>query len=484
MERKLDRIKNMAYKHSKDQISAIETFIDFLNNDSQALIITGSAGTGKTSLIKDYAKASKQSNWNYIPLGVWGRSSSAVTQITGIPAITVAKYIKINKEILDNKIDENSFTEWYKKQYSKRFLADLVEKYFSHEKNEVKGDVIVVDESSCLDDDALIQFTNFCIDNAVNDFKLVFIGDDCQLPPIGQEESNGLNKPWIESNLGLTVSGVVELTESHRTSEGPLSELWEELRPLAKSGASGEQARKIILNNINNKEIVGFGLKHVIKECAEAYKKAPDEVVLITPRNNEAFDFSTELRKVYYPDLFKSLDVGEKIRSEINGLNEEVLTGDEYEVAEIIEDTDKFTIIKAKELTRKQEFTGFSGFIESLKDIFSIFESKEDRFLTIAVYKPPLSYFAEWVKRGGKGYLRVRMGNDWDEMGWENGEDRTVDDITSCKYAYTTTVHSAQGGEWENVVLNLEPDKRNDTARFWYTAATRAKKLLMVLRVE
>ena len=39
-------------------------------------------------------------------------------------------------------------------------------------------------------------------------------------------------------------------------------------------------------------------------------------------------------------------------------------------------------------------------------------------------------------------------------------------------------------GEWETVVLNLQPDTRNDNARFWYTAATRAKKLLMVLRVE
>lgn len=475
----------MRYKHSEDQIQAIENFIEFLKDESQVLIISGSAGTGKTSLIKDYAKASKQNNWNYIPLGVWGRSSSAVTQITGIPAITVAKYIKVNKEIIENKIEEKNFHEWYKNQlFSKRFLSDLVEKYFSSEKDEVNGDVIVVDESSCLDDDELIKFTNFCIDNAKSNFKLVFIGDDCQLPPIGQDESNGLNKSWIEEHLGLTVSGVIQLTKSHRTSAGPLSDLWEELRPLAKNGESGDKARKAILNNINNKEIVGYGLKHIMKECAEAYERSPDEVVLITPRNKEAFEFSSELRKVYYPDLFKSLDIGEKIRSEINGLREEVLTGDEYEVVEIIEDTDKFTIIKAKELTRQQEFSGFAGFIESLKDIFSIFDSNEDRFLTIAIYKPPLSYFAEWVKKGGKGFLRVRMNNDWDQMGWENGKDRIVDDITSCKYAYTSTVHSAQGGEWETVVLNLEPDVRNDTARFWYTAATRAKTLLMVLRIE
>ena len=474
----------MAYKHSEDQITAINTFIEFLKDDSQVLIISGSAGTGKTSLIKDYAKASKQNNWNYIPLGVWGRSSSAVTQITGIPAITVAKYIKINKEIMEGSIDDENFNSWYKKQYSKRFLSDLVEKYFAQEISEINGDVIVVDEASCIDNDALIEFSNFCIDNAEGDFKLVFIGDDCQLPPIGQDESNALSQQWIEDNLGLSIFDKVELTVSHRTSEGPLSELWEELRPLAQVNADGEEARKIILNNINNKEIVGYGLKHIMKECVDLFNDKPNEVVLITPRNNEAFDYASDLRKEYFPDLFKSLDIGEKIRSEINGMNEEILTGDEFEVLEIIEDTDKFTIIKAKELSRKQEFTGFTGFIESLKDIFSIFDSKDDRIVDLAIYKPPLSYFQEWVKKGGKGFLRVRMSNDWEDMGWENNEDRVVDDITACKYAYTSTIHSAQGGEWETVVLNLQPDTRNDNARFWYTAATRAKKLLMVLRVE
>ena len=38
----------MAYKHSEDQITAINTFIEFLKDDSQVLIISGSAGTGKT----------------------------------------------------------------------------------------------------------------------------------------------------------------------------------------------------------------------------------------------------------------------------------------------------------------------------------------------------------------------------------------------------------------------------------------------------
>ena len=130
-----------------------------------------------------------------------------------------------------------------------------------------------------------------------------------------------------------------------------------------------------------------------MKECADLFKDKPNEVVLITPRNNEAFDYASDLRKEYFPDLFKSLDIGEKIRSEINGMNEEILTGDEFEVLEIIEDTDKFTIIKAKELSRKQEFTEFHRLYRVIKGYFSIFDSKDDRIVDLAIYKPPLAIF-------------------------------------------------------------------------------------------
>ena len=109
----------MSKKHSDDQKFAIDQFGEFIESSSQVLIISGSAGTGKTSLIKDFAKISKQKNWNCIPLGVWGRSSSAITQLTNIPSLTVRKYIQINEDIENGKYEEETFIEWYKKHYKK-----------------------------------------------------------------------------------------------------------------------------------------------------------------------------------------------------------------------------------------------------------------------------------------------------------------------------------------------------------------------------
>ena len=46
----------MSKKHSDDQKLVIDQFGEFIDSSSQVLIISGSAGTGKTSLIKDFAK--------------------------------------------------------------------------------------------------------------------------------------------------------------------------------------------------------------------------------------------------------------------------------------------------------------------------------------------------------------------------------------------------------------------------------------------
>ena len=74
-------------------------------------------------------------------------------------------------------------------------------------------------------------------------------------------------------------------------------------------------------------------------------------------------------------------------------------------------------------------------------------------------------------------HRRTEIQEAWDQIGWENDDDRTVDDVLICRYAYGSTVHSAQGGEWDTVALLLDGKSKNDTADFG-TAATRAKNYL------
>ena len=52
------------------------------------------------------------------------------------------------------------------------------------------------------------------------------------------------------------------------------------------------------------------------------------------------------------------------------------------------------------------------------------------------------------------------------------------------KFGYAITCHKAQGGEWENVFLNIEPalmnQSRENQYRWLYTAITRASKSLVI----
>ena len=478
----------MAQNYSDDQIKAIENFEAFLDNISNVMIIKGTAGSGKTTLIKQFSKVCKQNGWRFIPLGVWGRSSSAITQITGLPAITVKKYISVNKRIENGEIEKSNgelyedFNEWFRDLHLRLFsrAVEAIQKFFSNEEDELKGDLIVVDEASCLSDKDLNAFTDYAINNSSEEIKIVFIGDDCQLPPIAQSGnmSNALVKEHMESELGLVCYPPVELIESHRASEGPLFELGQKLRPLAQSNAVGGEARSVIKGSINNKEILGYGEDAIIDVCTEVYSESPDDVIFITDSNKDCLEWARKLRKAYYPESFGALIEGERIRSDSNGIKDSILKGDEFEVLDIIDaDAGNFYILKVREISRRQEYTGFS-ILQALDQLFDVFTP--NREFNIAMYKTPLLDDSEMLAKG----LRKKVNEMWSELDWENEEEgRIVEDVTWCRYSYTSTVFSAQGGEWDTVVMKVtEPERTtSDIARYWYTAATRAKKQLLVL---
>jgi energy-coupling factor transporter ATP-binding protein EcfA2 len=477
----------MAMDYSEDQKNAIKNFQAFLEHVSNVMIIKGTAGSGKTTLIKQFSKVCKENGWRFVPLGVWGRSSSSITQITGLPAITVAKYIAVNKRIDEGDEDYeqyDSFFDWFKELHLRIFdrAVEAIQSFFSNEEeSNINGDVLIIDESSCLSDRDLATFTDYAINNSDKEIKIVFIGDDCQLPPVAQASkiSSALSKEYIESELGLICyPKIIDLVESHRASTGPLYELGQNLRPLAAANGTGAEARHQISNRINNVEILGYGEDAIIEVCKSVYTEKPDDVIFITDSNQDALDWARRLRKAYYPKSFGTLVVGERIRSDSNGVKDVVLKGDEFEVLEIIDsDAGNFYILKVREISRRQEYSGFSvaAMFDRLFDVFT-----PNREFNIAMYKTPLQDDKEMLGRG----LRRRMEEMWNNLGWENEEEgRKVVDITWCRYSYTSTVFSAQGGEWGTVVVKLTTPSRpqNDTARYWYTAATRAKKQILVL---
>ena len=152
---KLEKENKITY--NDDQMSAI---MNSLNNNIS--IISGGPGTGKTTIInaivKIYIKEHKLDNLeileNIALLAPTGRASKRMSSSTKLPASTIHRYLKWNK-------DTNEFSV--------------------NEKNKNKHKLIIIDEFSMIDTSlfaALLKGINSKV-------KLVLVGDIFQLPSVG-----------------------------------------------------------------------------------------------------------------------------------------------------------------------------------------------------------------------------------------------------------------------------------------------------------
>ena len=189
MDKKLDSKIRMVEDHfscfyNEEQLKAIK--LSFIKN---FLIVTGGPGTGKTTIIKAISELYRQiHHWSYETLtekiallAPTGRASKRISESTNLPASTIHRFLKWNKE--NNKFGINEY-----------------------HKSEV--DFVIIDEFSMVDTylfDSLLKGLKY-------DTKIILVGDYNQLPSVGPGE---LLKDMIESNT----LNVVELKELYRQKE-------------------------------------------------------------------------------------------------------------------------------------------------------------------------------------------------------------------------------------------------------------------------
>ena len=171
-------------KYNKKQELAIEKAI---NNN--ILIINGGPGTGKTTIIKAIISMYQEVNNLTFDslveevklLAPTGRASKRMSEATNMPASTIHRFLKWDRESNSFNVDE------YNKDYSK---------------------LIIVDEVSMIDLNLLASLLRGLTDN----IKLVLVGDFNQLPSVG---AGNVLKDLIESCIVDTI----ELDTLYRQSE-------------------------------------------------------------------------------------------------------------------------------------------------------------------------------------------------------------------------------------------------------------------------
>lgn len=276
---------------------------------SNILIITGGPGTGKTTIIKAIVEAySKLNKYNYemlvekcALLAPTGRASKRISESTNLPASTIHRFLRWNKENGQFMINEN---------------------------NKSRVELVIIDEVSMIDIslfDSLLKGLEF---NA----QIILVGDYNQLPSVGPGQI-------LKDLIGSEVIDTVHLDQLYRQEEdsyittlayeikdSELSENFLETKSdytfLKCTSESIKQNLRELCTKVVNK---GYDYKRV-QVLAPMYK-GENGIDLLNQKLQDIFNPASESkREIKYGDvIFREND---KILQLVNMPDENVFNGD------------------------------------------------------------------------------------------------------------------------------------------------------------
>jgi len=450
--------KNFPFTPTQGQSLFFEKMDTFLNpsqnENKEAFILKGYAGTGKTSLISALVKSLSPMGLKSLLLAPTGRAAKVMSNYSGRVGYTIHKIIYRPKE---ESADSGQI--------------------FQLQRNYYKNTVFVVDESSMLADDLgggrlLQDLIAYVFQESSN--RLVLVGDTAQLPPVGSINSPALQKDYLIHHYRLNVQEI-ELTEVMRqeTASGILY--------------NATLLRKELLQKKPSLSLYTSGFKDFYRMTSEkledglryAYDQAGVENTIIITRSNKA-----------------AVQYNKYIRFTIHGFEEEITAGDFLMIVK-----NNYTYMNDSE---KVNFLANGDFVEvrkirSFEEIYGLrFATLELQLLdypeepsfeakvildTLYSESPALttSQYRELYRQVAEDYQDIKNKKERMEM---IKKDPYLSAL-QVKFAYALTCHKSQGGQWEMVFVDqgflTEEQVNEEFIRWVYTAVTRAtKKAFMV----
>lgn len=452
----LDKIRTaFSLEPTSQQSALMEKVANFIvDKDSDRIfLLKGYAGTGKTSVISSVIKVMDELQQPVVLLAPTGRAAKVLSIYSEKQAFTIHKKIYRQKSGADFNSDFNLNVNLHK---STLFVVDEASMIANSAPDSVFG-------SGCLLDD-LIHYV-YSGENC----RLILIGDTAQLPPVGQLLSPALDKGMLEG-YGFSVDEF-ELTEVVRqaSSSGILSNATF-LRTLIANKFYDDGLPKIDTESFPDvKKMPGDEL---IEALSSSYGKyGTDDVIVISRSNKRANVFNNGIRNsvLYREEELSSGDMLMVVKNnyfwskDIKGFDF-IANGD---VAEV------------KRIRNKREFYGFR-FAEVLLYFPDYDTEIEANILldTLQSPSPTLTY-------DDSNRLFQAVQEDYMDIG--NKRDRMLKmrqdpylNALQVKFAYAVTCHKAQGGQWDDVYIDVgyitEEQTDIEFLRWLYTAFTRARR--------
>ena len=444
----MNNIENLLpFTPNEEQVKALNAFELFIQQkDERIFVLTGLAGTGKTSITQAMVHQLDLNNQSYFLTAPTGRACRVISSKTNKSAQT------IHQLLFKPVVDEESL----KISFQPKGNEDS------------EGTIYFVDEASMLGDSVDRQDNFSTPDSLLNCFfdyvghskenKIVFIGDPNQLPPIGSDFSPALAPDYLEAKFGWNCTHI-QLTKVMRQQNETIAQKvsWETIQS--------------IQNNDQTIEIYGKHVDSYWKALGLMGKtfdyKNPFDSVFIAPFHKNVNQINQFVRKARFGQKaeFTPLFPTDFLMSgqTIYGKNYELLNGDSLFFIKELEPIHKmgpFQFVRAQvALLKGNQNATILNLLINLSYLKSI-----DGKLLVEEEKQLI-------------HERFKMNKNF-----RTTKDVRDDEYLSAlkpRYGYAITCHKAQGGEWNNVFLH--PFYKREDVRWIYTAVTRAKKVVFTM---
>ena len=447
---------------TESQIQLIEGLgRDLFNRRDQIILITGYAGTGKTSVVAALVKTLKEFRLSTKLMAPTGRAAKVLSNYSGHQAYTIHKSIYRQKRSIDG-IGE-----------------------FDLGFNASRNTLFIVDEASMIANQAL-ELTAFGSGRLLDDLLafvfsgqnclLMLIGDTAQLPPVGLDQSPALEMKYL-SQFGFPVTHY-RLTDVVRqsTESGVLLNA-----TCLRERIASDRYGFPDLKTHNFPDVTAVQGDHLLDCLQSSYDTVGVEETLIVTRSNKTAN-----------------RYNQGIRNRILWREEEIGQGDLVMVVKNnyfwLKDSPEIDLIANGDILEVMKIKGH-------KELYGFrFAEMTLRFTDYRQFEFDAFVVLDTLMAETASLDRVTMRNFYSEVtadyhhmkGKRHRQEAIMQDpffnALQIKFAYALTCHKSQGGQWRHVYIDQgfiqESQLDREYYRWLYTAVTRATEKLYLVNFK
>jgi tRNA A37 threonylcarbamoyladenosine biosynthesis protein TsaE len=472
------------FELSADQAAAFSKLQVFLNSEEQVFVLTGYAGTGKTTLLKELCRYLFQQRRNFKLSAPTGRAAMILGDKTEQEAMTIHRHLYNFHEIEEVK-QGTSFKYYFR---------------LNSDNQESEKTIYIVDEASMLsntyqEDEFFIFGSGYLLQDLLtyvferkSENKLILIGDNAQLPPVDMNFSPALSTSYLTDIPHFNF--LIE--------EACLRQV---VRQKENSGVLRSAQR--LRESLENKQFQTFSLEqsqhdvHLLEQqqwlptYLQRVKEA-DEGVIITHANHRALSYNLEIRKHRFGDANIQLQTGEWLLIVKNNYRQAIelyngMLAKVLEIGSILRSED--IVFKGKQNQKHRRKLVF----RSIRIEVTCYGQQHELTVPLLenmLWEPsgridPLDQQALYVD------FKMRMQAQKISPGSDSFKNNLKQDpwfnALQAKFGYAMTCHKAQGGEWAHVFVDFSTNfalLSQAYFRWAYTAITRSNDQLYCINLR